>query len=63
VKKRRYLTIQNLIKIMKKEDIRKYREEKWIRDSLLLRDKTPSQSLKVFCNLVNSMSKLNKVKK
>lgn len=48
---------------MIKEEIRKYREEKWIRDSLALRDKSPSQTLKAFCDLVDSMSKLNRAKK
>lgn len=46
-----------------REAAKKYREEKWIRDSLLLRDKTPSQTLKAFFDLVNSMAKLNRPKK
>jgi hypothetical protein len=48
---------------MIKDEIKKYREEKLVRDALLLRSKTPSQTLKAFCDLVNSMSKLNRANK
>jgi hypothetical protein len=43
--------------------VREIRERDWIRDSLLLRDKTPEESLKIMFDMVKFGEKLREAKK
>lgn len=43
--------------------IKKYREKKWIRDSLLLRKRSPSQTLKDMFELIEFGQKISRYKK
>ncbi len=43
--------------------VKEIRERDWIRDSLLLRDKTPEESLKIMFDMVKFGEKLREVKR
>lgn len=45
------------------KNIKKYREKKWIRDSLLLRERSSSQTLRDMFELIEFGQKINRSKK